>query len=80
MPSAEEGNVNHERQPSIENVMPMPMPASMGRGRGRGRGGGLSARTKTTTQRVGREQSATLSLELPGGQELLKLRIGCPSS
>jgi hypothetical protein len=31
------------------------------------------------TQRTGSEQKATLSLELPGGQELLTLRIACPS-
>jgi len=47
-----------------------------------GPGGGLARQTIQTHNRVGRrqeEKTTTLSLALPGGQELLTLRIACPS-
>jgi len=47
------------------------------------RSGGLAQRTIQTHNKVGRrqqeEKTTTLSLALPGGQELLTLRIACPS-
>ncbi|KAG7294412.1 hypothetical protein NEMBOFW57_004483 [Staphylotrichum longicolle] len=42
--------------------------------------GGPGGLAKTIqTHKVGREETATLSLELPGGQQLLTMRIACPS-
>jgi hypothetical protein len=40
---------------------------------------GLGLSRTIHTAKVGREEEATLSLELPGGQQLLTLRIACPS-
>lgn len=56
---------HHERSLSVEKTP--------------GPGGKLLTSKTVETARVGREEEATLSIELPGGQQLLTFRIACPS-